>query len=62
MNNKMRKEMTTKDGTHLVVMKDEITGEFWWFNFRHKDMLFRHSDGNGNAKKYYEEVKRFIQE
>lgn len=58
---KTRSEMVTNDGTRLTIMKNETTGEFWWFNFRHKDMLFGHSDGRGNAKKYYEEVKRFIQ-
>jgi hypothetical protein len=58
MNNKIRKEMTAKDGTHLVVIKDNE--KFWWFNFHKKNRLFGNSDGDGNAAEYLEEVRRFL--
>ena len=57
---KTRKTMTAKDGTSLVVMKDDESGFFWWFNFCQKNKLFGHSDGSGNAAEYLEEVKRFL--
>ena len=56
---RIRKEMTTSDNVRLVVIKDN-GGQFWWFNFHQKNKLFGHSDGRGNAQKYYEEVKRFL--
>ena len=52
--------MTTNDNVRLVVIKDN--DQFWWFNFHQKNRLFGHSDGRGNAQKYYEEVKKFLSE
>ena len=54
----IRKEMTTNDNVRLIVIKDN--DQFWWFNFHQKNKLFGHSDGRGNAQKYYKEVKMFL--
>lgn len=58
---KTRKEMITKDGIRLVIVQEESSENFWWFNFQRKQKLFGHSDGRGNAQKYYEQVKKYLQ-
>lgn len=59
MKTKTKSEMITKDGVRLVIVESE--NNFWWFNFQRKQKLFGHSDGRGNAQKYYEEVKKYLQ-
>ena len=59
---KTRNEMITSDNVRLIIMKDDESGNFWWFNFQRKEKLFGHSDGKGNATKYYEEVKKYLEE
>jgi len=53
-----RFEMTTSDGTHLVIKVANRT-TYWWYNFRGATRFFGHSDGSG-IQEHATEVTEFL--
>lgn len=53
-----RFEMTTSDGTQLVIKVASPT-VYWWFNFRGAMKFFGHSDGSG-IQEHAAEVAAFL--